>query len=226
VNVLVHDDAGKLAQAAAELMLDEMRAGRRRLLLAGGTTPSRTYELVGKLAIPGDYKGVHIFFGDERAVPPDHVESNYGMVRRAWLEPARFPPERVHRIRGEIDPDRAARLAEEDLRGVTGVPVALDLALLGLGTDGHTASLFPGSRALHETLRLFVPARSSRRVTATYSLLNATDRVVFLVSGAGKAEAVRAALHDGPGAVPASLVQPRGGPATWLLDREAASLLG
>ncbi len=226
MNVLVHDDAEKLAQAAAELMLEEMRAGRRRLLLAGGTTPSRTYELVGKQARPGDYKGVHIFFGDERAVPPDHVESNYGMVRRAWLDPARFPPERVHRIRGEIDPDRAARLAEEDLRGVAGEPVALDLALLGLGTDGHTASLFPGSRALHETLRLYVPARSSRRITGTYSLLNATDRVVFLVAGAGKAEAVRAALHDAPGAVPASLVQPRGGPATWLLDREAASLLG
>jgi 6-phosphogluconolactonase len=226
VSVHVHDDAEKLAQAAAELMLEEMRAGRRRLLLAGGTTPSRTYELVGKQARPGDYKGVHIFFGDERAVPPDHVESNYGMVRRAWLDPARFPPERVHRIRGEIDPDRAARLAEEDLRGVAGEPVALDLALLGLGTDGHTASLFPGSRALHETLRLYVPARSSRRITGTYSLLNATDRVVFLVSGAGKAEAVRAALHDAPGAVPASLVQPRGGPATWLLDREAASLLG
>jgi 6-phosphogluconolactonase len=225
VTVHVHDDAEKLAQAAAELMLEEMRAGRRRLLLAGGTTPSRTYELVGKQARPGDYKGVHIFFGDERAVPPDHVESNYGMVRRAWLDPARFPPERVHRIRGEIDPDRAARLAEEDLRGVAGEPVALDLALLGLGTDGHTASLFPGSRALHETLRLYVPARSSRRITGTYSLLNATDRVVFLVSGAGKAEAVRAALHDAPGAVPASLVQPRGGPATWLLDREAASLL-
>ncbi|HKE14457.1 MAG TPA: 6-phosphogluconolactonase [Kofleriaceae bacterium] len=225
MTVEIHDDAEALARAAAEMVLREIRAGRKRLLLAGGTTPSHTYELVGRGAQPGDYKGVHIFFGDERAVPPDHVESNYRMVRRAWLDPARFPPERVHRIRGEIDPERAARLAEEDLRAVAGEPVGLDLALLGLGTDGHTASLFPGSEALAESLRLYVPAREGRRITGTYPLLNCVDRVVFLVSGASKAEAVRSALHDPPGTVPASLVQPRGGAATWLLDREAASLL-
>jgi 6-phosphogluconolactonase len=138
-------------------------------------------------------------------------------------------------MRGEDDPVEAAAAYERELRTAFATPAGpprtasgarFDLVLLGLGTDGHTASLFPGSRALHETLRLYVPARSSRRITGTYSLLNATDRVVFLVAGAGKAEAVRAALHDSPGAVPASLVQPRGGPATWLLDREAASLLG
>jgi 6-phosphogluconolactonase len=225
MTVEIHDDAEALARAAAELVLREMRGGRRHLLLAGGTTPSKTYEIVGREASPADYKGVHIFFGDERAVPPDHIESNYRMVRRAWLEPASFPPERVHRIRGEIDPERAARLAEEDLRGVTGEPVGLDLALLGLGTDGHTASLFPGSKALGESLRLYVPAREGRRITGTYPLLNTVDRVIFLVSGLTKAEAVRSALHDAPGTVPASLVQPRGGPATWLLDREAASML-
>ncbi|HWM88466.1 MAG TPA: 6-phosphogluconolactonase [Kofleriaceae bacterium] len=223
--VEIHADADALARAAAELMLREMRAGKRRLLLAGGTTPVKTYELVGRQATAADYKGVHIFFGDERAVPPEHVESNYGMVRRAWLEPAHFPPERVHRIRGEIDAERAARLAEEELRAVTGEPPGLDLALLGLGSDGHTASLFPGSSSLGETLRLFVPSRSGRRITGTFPLLNSTNRVVFLVSGPTKAEAVRAALNDPPGAVPASLVQPRGGSATWLLDREAASLL-
>jgi 6-phosphogluconolactonase len=225
MSVDVHGDADALARAAAEVVLRQIRGGVKRLLLAGGTTPVRTYELIARMAEPADYKGVHIFFGDERAVPPDHIESNYGMVKRAWLDPARFPTERVHRIRGEIDPERAARLAEEDLRSVAGEPPALDLALLGLGTDGHTASLFPGSHALGETLRLFVPARSGRRITATFPLLNATQQVIFLVSGRGKAEAVRAALHDPPGAVPASLVQPRGGSATWMLDVEAASLL-
>jgi 6-phosphogluconolactonase len=225
MSVDVHGDADALARAAAEVVLRQIRGGVKRLLLAGGTTPVRTYELIARMAEPADYKGVHIFFGDERAVPPDHIESNFGMVKRAWLDPARFPTERVHRIRGEIDPERAARLAEEDLRSVAGEPPALDLALLGLGTDGHTASLFPGSHALGETLRLFVPARSGRRITATFPLLNATQQVIFLVSGRGKAEAVRAALHDPPGAVPASLVQPRGGSATWMLDVEAASLL-
>lgn len=225
IGVAIHGDAEELARAAADLVLREIRDGRRRLLLAGGTTPVRTYEMIARQAQPADYKGVHLFFGDERAVAPDHVESNYGMVRRAWLDPTRFPPERVHRILGEIDPDRAARLAEEDLRAATGEPVALDLAILGIGTDGHTASLFPGSSALGETLRLFVPARAGRRITATFPLLNATHRVIFLASGRTKAEAVRAALDDSPGAVPASLVQPRGGPPLWMLDHEAASLL-
>ena len=225
MTVDVHPDAEALARAAADLVLREIRGGKKRLLLAGGTTPVRTYEFIAKQAQPADYKGVHIFFGDERAVPPDHVESNYGMVKRAWLDPARFPPERVHRIRGEIDPERAARLAEEDLRSVAGEPPAIDLALLGVGTDGHTASLFPGSSALGETLRLFLPARSGRRITATYPLLNASQHVIFLVSGRGKADAVRVALEGPPGAVPASLVQPRGGPAMWMLDVEAASLL-
>jgi 6-phosphogluconolactonase len=143
VKIEVYPDAEALARAAAELLLGEIRAGRRRLILAGGTTPVRTYELVARLAEPADYKGVHLFFGDERAVPPDHIESNYGMIKRAWIDPARFPPERIHRIPGEIDPERAARLAEEELRAVTGDAPSLDLALLGLGTDGHTASLFP-----------------------------------------------------------------------------------
>ncbi len=225
MSVVVLDDAAALARATADLILGEIRAGRRRLLLSGGTTPARTYELLAQDARPADYKGIHLFFGDERAVPPDHVESNYRMVRRAWLDPARFPPERVHRILGEVEADRAARLAEEDLRAVSGEPPVVDLGLLGLGTDGHTASLFPGSSALRETQRLFVASRAGRRITATFPLLNSVDRVIFLVAGAAKAEALRAALEGSPGAVPASLVQPRSGPPTWLIDREAASLL-
>ena len=224
MSVEVHADAEALAQAAATRVLDAIRAGARRLLLAGGSTPARAYELIARQSTAADWKGVHLFFGDERAVPPDHIESNYGMVRRAWLDPARFPTERVHRIRGEIEAERAARLAEEELRGLT-EPPSIDLALLGLGSDGHTASLFPGSSALGETLRLYVPARAGRRITATFPLLSAVKEVIFLVSGAAKAEAARAALHDSPGAVPASLVQPRGGPATWLLDVDAASRL-
>ncbi len=225
MSVDVHGDADALARAAAEVVLRQIRGGVKRLLLAGGTTPVRTYELIARMAEPADYKGVHIFFGDERAVPPDHIESNYGMVKRAWLDPARFPTERVHRIRGELDAERAARLAEEELRGVTGEPPSLDLALLGLGSDGHTASLFPGDEVLTESVRLYAPARGGRRITATFGLLSEVNQVIFLVSGAGKAAAVKTAIEGSPGAVPASLVQPGGGPASWLLDSDAASLL-
>jgi 6-phosphogluconolactonase len=221
----VHPDAETLARVAAERVIDAVRAGARRMLLAGGSTPARTYELLARLAAPADLRGLHLFFGDERAVPPDHAESNYGMVKRAWLDPASFPTERVHRIRGELDAERAARLAEEELRGVTGEPPSLDLALLGLGSDGHTASLFPGDEVLTESLRLFAPARGGRRITATLGLLAEVNQVIFLVSGAGKAAAVKTAIEGSPGAVPASLVQPSGGPATWLLDTDAASLL-
>jgi 6-phosphogluconolactonase len=223
--VLVHDDTEGLARAAAELLLEHVRAGRGKLLLAGGTTPARAYQILAGLARSGDYGGLHLFFGDERVVPPDHADSNYGMVRRVWLDPGGVPAECVHRIRGELDADQAARLAEEELRSVAGDPPRLDVALLGMGADGHTASLFPGQDVLAETERLYAPAREGHRITATIPLLAATKHVIFLVSGASKADAVRMALDGPPGAVPASLVQPLERPVTWMLDREAAGRL-
>jgi 6-phosphogluconolactonase len=223
--VTVYDDPEQLADATAELILVQLRARRGRLLLARGTAARRAYQLVAQLATPADYKGAHLFFADERMVPVAHAESNYGMVKRAWLEPARFPPERVHRIRGEIEAERAARLAEEDLRAVTGEPPQLDLALLALGGDGHVASLYPASEALDDTDRLYVPARNATRVTATLTLLAGCKLVVFLVSGADRAEALRSAICDPPGAVPASLVGSVERPPLWLVDRAAASLL-
>jgi 6-phosphogluconolactonase len=224
-HVSVHDDAEALAAAAAQLVLGHVRAGRGKLLLAGGSTPARTYQILAGLVGPADFGGLQLFFSDERAVPPGHPDSNYGMVRRVWLDPGGVPEACVHRIRGEIDADQAARLAEEELRGVAGDPPRLDVALLGMGADGHTASLFPGSSALVETARFYVPAREGHRITATYPLLAATNHVIFLVSGASKADAVRVALREPPGTVPASLVQPLERPVTWLLDREAAARL-
>src|SRR5690349_18018457 len=147
------------------------------------------------------------------------------MVRRAWLDPGRVPTERVHRIMGELEPERAARLAEDELRSVVGEPVALDVALLGVAADGSTASIVPGSAALEETDRLFVPSETLRRVTATLALLNASRKVVFLVTGEARAEAVRAALREPPGAVLAGLVMGAAEPPRWILDRAAASLL-
>lgn len=225
MNIQVHDDPEKLADAVAEVMLVQMRARRGRLLLARGTTARRAYQLVAQRAAPGDYKGVHLFFGDERMVPATHAESNYGMVKRAWLDPTRFPPERVHRITGEIDPDRAARLAEEDLRSVTGGSPQVDLALLSLGGDGHIASLYPGSEELEETDRLYIPARNATRVTATLTLLTDCKLITIVAAGADRAEALRSALCDPPGAVPASLIGSADRPPIWLVDRAAAALL-
>jgi 6-phosphogluconolactonase len=225
MNIEVHDDPEQLATAAAELMLVQMRARRGRILLSRGTPARRAYQLVAQRAAPADYKGVHLFFADERMVPVSHAESNYGMVKRAWLDPARFPPERVHRIAGEIDPDRAARLAEEDLRSVTGGTPTLDLALLALGGDGHIASLYPGSPELEDTDRLYVPARNATRVTATFTLLAEAKLVVILAAGADRAEALRSAVCDPPGAVPASLAAAPERPPIWLADRAAAARL-
>ena len=223
--VTVYDDPEQLAEAAAELILVQLRARRGKILLARGGAARRAYQLVAQRAAPADYKGAHLFFADERMVPAAHAESNYGMVKRAWLDPARFPPERVHRIRGELDADRAARLAEEDLRSVAGEPAQLDLALLALGGDGHVASLYPGSEELDETDRLYLPARSATRVTATRSLLAGCKLIVFLAAGADRAESLRSALCEPPGAVPASLVAPADRPPLWLVDRAAAGRL-
>jgi 6-phosphogluconolactonase len=223
--VTVYDDPDQLADAAAELLLVQLRARRGRLLLAGGTAPRRAYQIVARKAAPADYKGAHVFFSDERMVPAGHAESNYGMVKRAWLDPARFPLERVHRILGEVGPERAARLAEEEVRTVAGEPPALDLAFLGLASDGRTAALFPGAEELEDTDRLFVPARGGTRVTASLTLLAQCKLIAFVVSGADKAEALRSALCDPPGAVPASLVVTQGQPPLWLVDRAAAGLL-
>jgi len=221
----VYDDGDQLADAVAELILVQLRARRGRILLARGSTAHRAYQLVAQRAAPADYKGAHLFFADERMVPPSHAESNYGMVKRAWLEPARFPPERVHRIAGEIEAERAARLAEEDLRTVAGEPPQLDLALLALGSDGHIAALYPRSDELDDTDRLYVPARNASRVTVTRTMLAGCKLIAFLAAGADRAEALRAALFEPPGAVPASLVVSPDRPPLWLVDRAAAGRL-
>ncbi len=223
--VTVYEDVEQLAEAVAELVLVQLRARRGRILLARGSAARRAYQLVAQRAAPGDYKGAHLFFADERMVPATHAESNYGMVKRAWLDPARFPPERVHRISGDIESERAARLAEEDLRSVTGEPPQLDLALLAMGADGHVAALYPASDEIEDTDRLYVPARNGTRVTASRTLLAGCRLVVFLAAGADRAEALRSALCDPPGAVPASLITPVDRPPLWLVDRAAAAHL-
>ena len=233
-NVRVFDDPQDLAEAAAETFAEEAarsirEKGRFAVALAGGTTPKRTYELLAdRYRDALDWSKVHVFFGDERTVPPDHEDSNYRMAYEALL--SRVPVGSVHRMRGELPPPEAAALYEEELTAFFGGPPGFDLVLLGIGADGHTASLFPNTPALDTRDRWAVenPVEKlgTQRLTLTVPAINAARKVVFLVAGEGKAEALRAVLKRGtdPRDYPAKLVQPASGPA-WMVDQAAGRLL-
>lgn len=233
--VRVHEDVRELAGAAARLFVEEARraldeSGRFAVALAGGSTPRATYEILASEYGPDglDWNGVHVFFGDERSVGPEHEDSNYGMAQRALL--SHVPVGSVHRMRGELPPPEAASLYEEELTAFFGGPPRLDLVMLGIGEDGHTASLFPRTPALDVDDRWAVenPVEKlgTTRITLTAPAINAATKVVFLVAGGGKAEALREILEGDadPRDYPAKLVRPQAGP-TWMVDRAAASLL-
>jgi 6-phosphogluconolactonase len=239
--VRVLEGPADLARAVAEewrsrALPATAAAGRFAVALAGGSTARAPYALLADPGAPWrealPWATTHVFFGDERAVPPGHRESNYGMVRDALLAHVPIPASNVHRIRGEEDPEAAAREYEDELRAFFGPSLRFDLVLLGMGADGHTASLFPGSGALDEATRLvvapFVPAVNATRITLTLPALAAAARVVFLVSGASKAPALARVLAggSGPEALPAARVRPRQGTVLWLVDRAAAPLVG
>lgn len=214
-----------LVPAAADAIGDAVRdavesTGRCRLALAGGTTPRPIYAELAGLDVPWEH--VHVYFGDERAVGPAHPRSNYGTAFRWLLRHVPVPPQHVHRPRAEwADLARAARAYEEEL------PDALDVLLLGLGVDGHVASLFPGSPVLAEEGHLvaptLAPVSGERRLTLTPKAIRLAHEVIVLVRGADKAQAVRHALAvDGSvDSCPARLVAD----ATWILDTDAATLL-
>jgi 6-phosphogluconolactonase len=222
LDVVVLDDP---QVRAAELLADAARRGGH-IALCGGSTPARAYELAA--ALEPDWSVAHVWFGDDRAVPPDHEHSNVPLVTEHLLGHLEGEPT-VHRIRGELGAELAAAAYDEELRGT-----ALDLVLLGIGPDGHTASLFPHAPSLREDVRKVVPAAGPppevgppvARVTMTVPTLCASPRVVFLVRGADKAEAVRRAFAEEPDeGTPASLVRSRSGETIALLDRAAAALL-
>jgi 6-phosphogluconolactonase len=237
LNLLVHETPDELARAAAREFVARAEGainalGRFAVVLAGGSTPEASYEVLAR-DYPGelDWGRVHVFFGDERTVPPDHEDSNYRMAHEALF--SRVPVGSVHRMRGELPPAEAAATYEEELRGFfgpEGVP-AFDLILLGLGEDGHTASLFPETSALDVTDRWVVANPVLRlettRLTLTVPAINAAKAVTFLVAGEDKAEALKEILEGGadPRAYPAKFVRLEGGDLTWMVDRAAASLL-
>jgi 6-phosphogluconolactonase len=236
LSVHVYSSSDELSAAAArefaakaEEAIEER--GRFAVVLAGGSTPETMYgilarDYVGRI----DWSKVYVFFGDERSVPPHHEDSNLKMASEVLLD--HVPVANVHRIRGELPPDEAAEAYEKELRTffrTEDVP-RFDLILLGLGADGHTASLFPWIPALEVQDRWvvanLVPRLDTTRITLTVPVINAARAVIFLVEGEDKAEAVREILEGDadPRAYPAKLIQPPGGPE-WMLDRSAASLL-
>ncbi|HEX2907968.1 MAG TPA: 6-phosphogluconolactonase [Phototrophicaceae bacterium] len=236
--IRVEADAEHLAQAAADLVVETAQAaiahsGRFTLALAGGSTPRRLYErlaaepYVSKIIWPH----VHLFWGDERCVPPDHPDSNYRMARESLLEHILIPGENIHRIQGELAPPEAAALYEQHLRTFFGNEPRFDLILLGMGADGHTASLFPHTPALQERERWVVPnyalSQQSWRITLTIPVINAAAHIIFLVAGAKKAETLHRVLTGPylPDELPAQQVQPAQGDVLWLIDKAAARRL-
>jgi 6-phosphogluconolactonase len=234
-DIHVFENPRELARAAAEMFAEEAAKNIREkgsfsVALAGGSTPKALYELLAtEYRDALEWEEIHAFFGDERIVPPDHEDSNYRMAQHALL--SQVPVGSVRRMRGELDPREAAALYEQELRTFFGGPPRFDLVLLGIGEDGHTASLFPNTPALDVTDRFVVENPVEKlgtfRLTLTLPAINAAKRLVFLVAGEGKAGALKKILEGdtNPHEYPAKLVRQEG-EATWMVDRAAARLLG
>jgi 6-phosphogluconolactonase len=223
IEVIVEEDAEGAARRVAELLAEAARAGGE-IALTGGSTPGRAYELAAELE--PDWSRTGVWWSDERCVPPDDERSNFGLASTTLLEKLTLQPARLHRIRGEDEPAAVATVYDQELRGTT-----FDFLLLGLGPDGHVASLFPHSPGLAEKERLAIAAEPKlepyvERVTLTPPPLRGARRVVFLVSGAGKADAVAGAFAGRPDpGVPGSLIRAEDGETLAVLDRQAAARL-
>lgn len=222
------------ADAVQRILSDAVeQRGSASIALAGGSTPLALYRVLGtpRLRNAIQWNVVQVFWGDERCVPPDHPDSNYGAAKTSLLNTSGIPDTNTHRIRGEDTPEEAAAAYESLLREVLRcapdeVP-ALDLALLGIGNDGHTASLFPGGRELHEQTRLVtavVKTDGTKRLSMTLPLLNRARNVVFLVCGEAKAKTLFKAMGEPDDAIPASLIRPEGR-LLCIADRAAAQLV-
>ena len=239
--VRIFEDLERLSWAAATRLEEQARVKLLEkkpfsVALSGGSTPKPLYDLLGSQMFAGRvrWQNVHLFQVDERCVPPDDAQSNYRMICRALLVSTPLPDENFHRMAAErADREQAAREYAEDLARVLqpapGECPRLDLIFLGMGADGHTASLFPGSPALDERTAWVTPnfaaQLNSFRLTLTLPVLNAAAHVIFLVAGADKAETLRQVLEGPEGHFPAQLIQPAHGRLSWFLDESAASLL-
>ena len=243
-DIRIAADGQAWAHAAAELVHavseEAIRShGRCLIALSGGATPRTLYQTLVSPEWKGRFNWPRIFFlfGDERCVPPEHPESNFHMAQAALFQPLGIHPDHIYRINGEhLDPAAAAQQYEESLRRLTHCAAPeiprIDLILLGLGEDGHTASLFPGTAAIQEQTRAVTVGRAPQgiisRLTMTLGVLNRATVVLFLVAGSSKAAIVRAILEPQRAAdreYPAALVAPETGRLMWMLDRSAAEQL-
>ncbi len=232
----VFTDSIELAKSAAELITGlatepARDAGRQfAVALSGGQTPRDLYAELARVPRV-DYTSWEVFWVDERWVPKTHTDSNYGLVDRVFLSRVRIPPDRVHPVpTDEASPEQAAESYAGDIVRTLGPVPVFDVVLLGLGTDGHTASLFPGTAALGETERIvaanWVSEISAHRVTMTFPTLNRARHVILLVSGREKAGIVQRVLDPTTNShTPAAAVRPYAGTLHWLLDKDAASQL-
>ena len=235
----VHRSKLELVKTAAREIMAVIRQfiddhDRCTIALAGGSTPRDVYARLANDQFKSgvNWKKVQLFWGDERTVPPEHADSNFRMVREILLDRIDIPAENVHRIYGEIAPKRAAIEYSEILTKKLGTTrPSFDLVLLGVGEDGHTASLFPGTQALEKfdenVVAVFVPRLNTWRITLTLPLLNASKNVMFILSGASKAVVAKRVINATRPRkeLPATLVRPEYGTLHWLLDSEAARLI-
>jgi len=238
-NLFVFDTPEQLALAAVERFVDYSNALRETegfsVALAGGNTPRQVYELLATERFKNrvEWSQVHLFFGDERCVPPEHPDSNYAMAYEALISRVPIPAKNVHRIPGESNPNEGALEYENELRAFfAGLAwPRFDLVLLGMGEDGHTASLFPDSAALKEMSRWVVATRNEQsrqeRITLTVPVFNHARRIMVLVTGKKKAQRLKEVLRRQPGSeqLPVQAITPINGMLEWLVDADAASLL-
>jgi 6-phosphogluconolactonase len=232
-------DTSEVSARAAEVFVQMAKEciatnGSFTVALSGGSTPKALYELLAqeRRSSQIDWSRTHIFWSDERCVPPDSGESNYRTSHEALLKHVAVPATQIHRMRGEDEPEKAANDYEKALvdHFGAGSEPRFDLILLGMGDDGHTASLFSATTAIEEKEKWiaapFVEKFAAHRLTFTFKTINAAARIVFLVTGASKTETLRAVLEDGPQKhFPASLVKPMNGELIWLVDEAAASAI-
>jgi 6-phosphogluconolactonase len=245
IKYYVVPDPAALARRAAQYFLEMTREavearGRARIAISGGSTPKATFALLADPNQPWrahmPWENIDLYWVDERCVPPDHADSNYRMTREAMLEQVPIRPENVHRMEGELDPETAAAHYESALRNCFRLEGAesprFDLISLGMGPDGHCASLFPHTEALHELNRLAVAnhvpqQKDSWRLTLTWPVINHASSVFFLIAGEDKAAVLNQVLtgpHD-PERLPSQLIWPSSGILTLILDKAAAALL-
>jgi 6-phosphogluconolactonase len=222
VELVIVEDAKEVAAVVAARLARAAQEGGN-VVLTGGTTPQHAYQEAAKRA--PDWSRVELWWGDERCVPPDHEHSNFGMAKRALLDRIEQAPSAVHRIKGELGKERAAADYEEELGDTQ-----LDLLLLGVGSDGHVASLFPNAPTLRQRKRV-LPAEPGLepfvdRVTLSLPVLRSASEILFLLAGGSKADAAKRAFASKPGPeTPASLVRATAGRTTAILDRAAAAML-